>query len=611
MSTVSFLHPTRAVLLAALLTSLCFPSIALAKATDSDATTRQYEQKVPTPKSLQGEPKLPDIPKNIPVDDAKKIKFKLSEIILEVVDLNNPGEADPNGSRVYDLKKDFKTEFQAYFDGEDYKGKIVSLYDIYQLADRVTTRYRNDGFFLSRAVVPDQTIENGIVHIRIVEGYIDNIVIQTDQKADAKPLSINTSVKGNLGQRSDLFQKFAEKIRKYQPIHIDDLERDSLLARLERYTLLINDLPGVSASSKLSASKDKTGATDLTLVLSEKPFDASLSYDNRGTKTAGPRQVTVTLGANNLLGLYEKTSLTYVQTTDNRELEYFSLSHEETLNSEGTKLTVSGNKSWAEPGAYLTYLEMVSRSESFEINLSHPFIRRRQKNLSIHARLTYKNSVSISLGDLSSRDRIRALRVGATYDYADAWNGISYISAELHQGLKILNATDKGYASATRSFGRPDFTKFTLDLHRSQRLPLGFGMTMAATGQWSAHELLSSEEFGYGGSQYGRAFDSSEITGDHGLAAKLEVQYFDPPPIPNTKYHFYAFYDFGATYNKMSSADEVWRETGASAGGGMRFKVYENFSGSLEVAKPLTRSVNALNEDGNDPRIFFKLTASY
>lgn len=589
---------------------LFLSSGAIAASSDPDAAIRQQQQKSNAPKSLSGEPKLPPIPENIPPDEAKQVTFQLEKLIVETVNLNKPNEADPNGSRVYDLGKEFEPIIREHFGKDNYIGVKASILDIYQIADKITAHYRNDGYFLSRAVVPDQTIEHGIVRIRVVEGYIDKILIQSDEKASQKTLREHISLQGDLGHRTDLFKKFAEKIRAYQPINIEDLERDSLLDKLERYTLLINDLPGVSATSKLSASKDKTGATDLVLVLSEKPFDASVSYDNRGTKTAGPRQVTVTLGANNLFGLYEKTTLTYVQTTQAKELKYFALSHEETLNSEGTKLTFSGNKSWAEPGAYLTYLEMNSQSESIEINLTHPAIRRRQVNLSLHARLTYKNSKSKSLGELSSQDKIRALRVGATYDYADKWSGISLVSAELHQGLDVLNATEKGAAFATRSLGRSDFTKLTLDLYRNQRLPHGFGMMTAASGQWSAHELLSSEEFGYGGSQFGRAYDSSEISGDQGFSAKLEVQYYDPPTIPNTKYHLYSFYDFGATYN-ITPLNQPWRETGASAGGGLRFTIADKYSGSLELAKPLTRPVSSRGDNGNAPRLFFRLAASF
>ena len=47
----------------------------------------------------------------------------------------------------------------------------------------------------------------------------------------------------------------------------------------------------------------------------------------------------------------------------------------------------------------------------------------------------------------------------------------------------------------------------------------------ALSGQWASGPLYSSEEFGYGGKNFGRAYDQSELTGDHGVAASVEVDY--------------------------------------------------------------------------------------
>lgn len=589
-------------------------------AADPSRQDKRLEKSV-SPKSTHDSPVLVPPPENVSPQDAEKVSFIVREIVIQAEDLDTaenldpPGQADPAGSRASDLRTEFAPVIAAYFErrgfaGGTFTGKEILLSDIFAIADAITAHYRNDGFFLSQAYVPPQTIADGRVFIRVVEGYIDRVTIVTDPKATARDVDDGIAVQGKLGWRENLFQDYAwklkfrqdtERIRRVQPLHIDDLER---------YTLLANDLPGVTAKSQLSPSKQKTGASDLKLILTHKPFDASISLDNRGTKTAGPREMVVTVTANNLLGGYERTTFTYVQTEQYKELRYIALSHDEILTSEGTTLTLSGNRSWSEPGASLAYLDMQSKSTSLEAKLSHPFIRRRQTNLSGHVRFTFKNTLSRSLGAKSSEDRVRAVRAGATFDYADRWNGINLIGAELHQGVNVFNATEPGSDDLTRSLGRSDFTKVTLDVSRNQRLPYGFGLTVAGTGQWSAHELLSAEEFGYGGSDYGRAYDSSEITGDHGWAARAELQYLTTPKIPHAKYHPYVFYDFGAVYN-ITPVDEPNKETGASAGIGIRFSVWDHVSGYLEVAKPLTRKVDAMGDDGDEPRIFFRLAASY
>ena len=54
----------------------------------------------------------------------------------------------------------------------------VPLTAIYALAQRITAKYGNDGYVLSRAMVPPQQLNpsGAIIHIEIAEGYIDKVV---------------------------------------------------------------------------------------------------------------------------------------------------------------------------------------------------------------------------------------------------------------------------------------------------------------------------------------------------------------------------------------------------------------------------------------------------
>ena len=59
-----------------------------------------------------------------------------------------------------------------------YTGRAISLADANELAAKVTAAYRDAGYVLSRAVVPAQNVTDGTLHIRIVEGRIDQTKIQ-------------------------------------------------------------------------------------------------------------------------------------------------------------------------------------------------------------------------------------------------------------------------------------------------------------------------------------------------------------------------------------------------------------------------------------------------
>ena len=125
-----------------------------------------------------------------------------------------------------------------------------------------------------------------------------------------------------------------------------------------------------------------------------------------------------------------------------------------------------------------------------------------------------------------------APRANATYDFADRFRGVSLVALELSQGLNILDARGANEANTSREDGKTNFTKFGLSGQRLQALPGKLTVQLSFTGQYAFDPLLSTEEVGFGGTAYDRAFDPSEITGDHGLAVKLELN--APPTWTNS-----------------------------------------------------------------------------
>ena len=108
--------------------------------------------------------------------------------------------------------------------------------------------------------------------------------------------------------------------------------------------------------------------------------------------------------------------------------------------------------------------------------------------------------------------------------------GLLNLPATLSQGIEGLGSTKNSNSLASRSAGRVDFTKFEGSVARYQSLPKGFSLVARVDGQYAFTPLLSAEEFTYGGSNYGRAFDSSVLAGDHGIKLSAELRH--DPQIP-------------------------------------------------------------------------------
>lgn len=474
---------------------------------------------------------------------------------------------------------------------DKYLGSTVSVKTIYDIAQAITTKYTAAGYVLSQAVVPPQKINgDGIVRIRVIEGYVDKVII-----------------KGEVKGRRDLLEQYGEKIRAARPL---------TLAVLERYLLLASDLPGVTAGSTLIPSETTPGAADLIFEIGHKDVDAFASLDNRGGAYLGPWQLSGGLNLNSLAELYERTSLQVAATPLHAgELKYGRIAHEETLDSEGTRLSLDAGYSDSHPGWTLKPNALRSHYLFYGMGLSQSVIRSRSENLTLGGRAEAKNSVTDQIDQQQIiRDRLRILRGGGSYDWVDsalATPAVSLVSVELSQGFDALGATSPGSSGLSRSVGHADFFKVTLDASRNQRLSPDVFLQLGASAQWAGVSLLSSEQFAFGGAQFGRGYDPAEITGDHGIAGKAELQY-SGPEIPAVKsWQLYTFYDIGRVWNADPLASEYKTASAASAGLGIRSSLNDTVSVNAELAKPLTHPVAAHDGYAHSPRAFFGVTARY
>jgi hemolysin activation/secretion protein len=246
------------------------------------------------------------------------------------------------------------------------------------------------------------------------------------------------------------------------------------------------------------------------------------------------------------------------------------------------------------------------------ISLGYQWIRQRQENLSLKLTLDGRDSTSELEGADLSRDHIRTVRMSASYDTADRWRGYDSATFTLTQGIDGLGASEKGDRDLSRAGALPDFTKAEATLSRLQALTENWALQLATSGQLASGTLYSSEQFGYGGQAFGRAFDESEIVGDSGIAASLELQYGGWKDItPQVTWQPYAFIDTGQVWN--DGVGQPPHETGSSTGLGIRFATEWNQSGSLGLAFPIDRNIAAplYGTSDNGPRILLRVSQEF
>ena len=529
---------------------------------------RRFE-KPELPKATEQEIAIPEKEGTAPPPGAEQTMFVVKAVIVEGASVYSPADFLP----LY----------------EKLLGTRISIKAIYEIAQAITAKYTADGYLLSQAIIPPQHINgNGIVRITVIEGYIDTVTIH-----------------GDAGGSEPLLKHYGEKIRASRPLR---------LKILERYLLLAGDLPGISASGVLKPSQ-APGAAELIFETKYKPFDAFASLDNRGGKYVGPWETTTGINANSLLGLSEQTSVQFVTTPFHaQELKYGRVAHDETIGTEGAKVTADIGNVISHPGSTLKPSAIRSHALSLGGGASYPVIRSRAENLTFRGRLDIKDSSTDQLVDTRvSYDRLRVARGAGSYDWVDTVMGtpsINMVVFEASQGIDALGARPTGSAALSRANGHSNFFKMTGEVTRVQRLYPGISLMLGGSVQWANSALLSGEQFTFGGSQYGRAYDPASLTGDQGMAGKVELQYAGPE-VPHIKdWQLYGFYDVGVTRLVSPLVGEIAYHSGAATGVGLRSNVIEAISVNLELAAPLFHSSSACST-GCGVRGFFGLVARY
>lgn len=550
---------------------MLLPFFALAQE-DAGRLEKRFE-KPPEPKSVP-QPLIFPIQEQLPPEQAGQIKFLLKGLSI-------------TGNTA------FPTEELTGLASE-FLGKEISLLDIYRLRDAITKKYGDAGFGLSKAIVPEQRIQTGgLVQLQVIEGFVDEVIIE-----------------GANDLQQEYLAHMAEKIKAERPLKA---------TTLERYLLLANDRFAIKVTSTMRQSEKTPAASTLILKVEEAPkFDGGASIDNRGTKAVGKTQFNGDVSINGLLGRASKTTAGYATVEQGSELQYWSLNHTELFSNEGTALSFGYTNSLSKPGTQvLRLLDQTSKSEGWSAKVSHPFIRTRQKNLTGYIKYDQKDTESLSLNATTSFDKIRSVRIGFNYDNADAYEGVNQALVEYSHGIQGLGAIDNNSALKSRADGRPDFQKITVNLSRKQELGYFFpllsklSVNAAFMGQYSEQGLLSSEECGLGGQQFGRAYDPSEIMGDSCVAGSLELRY--TLNTQNTLFQyaqFYTFYDGGQTTNHapLNATDNKTKSL-TSSGLGVRYGVGKYLTGSIEYAKPITRDV--ANEGNSDARVFASISVRF
>ncbi|AYQ29229.1 MULTISPECIES: ShlB/FhaC/HecB family hemolysin secretion/activation protein [unclassified Polaromonas] len=382
-------------------------------------------------------------------------------------------------------------------------GQTVTVARIAEVSREVTALYKQRGYALSFAFVPEQDFKDGVVRIVAVEGYVATVKIEGDPGlAEAK------------------LREIAVHLQQDRPLR---------LASFERYTQLMAQMPGLRVEASATPPATTDGAGTLLLKVVRQPYLVALATDVRGSR---PRVVATGVLNDPFTGGSRLTASTLIGALKG---EHFgAASYSQVVGSEGLTLKAEMSIYRGNPDAALDTPPLIQRETDYkrlELSAQYPLILTRSESLYLSGGIygvgnadNYANPANGVM--LTDEVNVRAVYAQASYTHADD-NQAQSLSLRLTHGLTSLGAGSSIRANVPGPLptnpARLDFTRLLVEGSQRNRWGKNWGTAVTALAQYTPHSLPSTERVSFGSSKFARAYAAGEVSGDSGWGIGLEV----------------------------------------------------------------------------------------
>lgn len=477
---------------------------------------------------------------------------------------------------------DTKTLHLLVADGE---GKNLSLVELNELANRITDYYNINGYPLARAIIPAQTIQDGIVQIQIIEVTYNKVILHNQSRVD-----------------DSLLFKTLSPIKTGEPVTQKELYRS---------LLLLSDIPGVTSTSTLKAG-EKVATSDLIVNVNPTPMvSGNVLVDNYGSRYTGRGRISTTLIGNNLL--HHGDTLKLNTLNSGRGLNYGRIAYESIVNGSGTQIGGSYSSLHYVLGEPITFLNAHGTAQVESLWIKHPFIR--SQSLNLYTLLQYDNLKLRDHMDTTSTKTDRHLQNGTlsfTMDMRDSVlsGGLNTVNLGLTTGYVAFKDTAAELYDAQTTDTQGQFSKLNLYLSRLQRLNPKNELQIDFSLQEASTNLDSSAKIITGGSYSLRAYDIGAIAGDNWYSATAEFRH-KLDPIRKEEFQLIAFIEqANVTVNKRTWAMGENHATLSDAGVGINWNGSNQWSGRIYTAIEVGPS-SPLVESSNSPRLWVEIRKEF
>lgn len=480
---------------------------------------------------------------------ARRIQEERNKQQSEVEEENDGQQSDAESGVLFLLQKvvvdDSEVLSREAIDAvvDKYVGHEVSLQKLNTLVSEINRLYEEKGYMTCRAVLPPQTIKEGIVRINLVEGRTGKLIM------DGNKSTSDSYIHNRLHLEKDAIN------------NIHELNKD---------LLRFNGTNDVQLRIFMQAGEE-AGTTDYVITAYEpKQHNFTLYSDNAGSDSSGLWRGGIFYTNKSLTGNRDSLMLSGIFSKGTKS---GSFAYTTPVGRSGTKLGVhySANSVHIIDGD-LEPMNVRGNSNSYGVSLTQPLLVTEHMKTDVALEYGRQNSKTDFLGIHWVDDTIS----GYTASFSMMNYGKSSVIYQKH-GYRVGDW--ENIEGQSKNFGKYHFNGLYQKAYTKGQM-----LTGRLDAQWSSSNYLpSAEQFYIGGAYSVRGYKESLLGGDHGFAASIEYAV----PIANATSAF-TFLDYGAVYGESAFDDHVLVSTGV----GIKATIAQNFYSSLTLGIPLRRDLN-------------------
>lgn len=476
----------------------------------------------------------------------------------------------------------------------------ITLGQIETVANTITQFYRERGFVLAKAYIPQQQVRDGVVSLTVLLGMLGDVQVSGNRLYSANSVA----------------SAFDDMIGK--PV---------ISSAIEEKLFLVNDYPGIFVEGHFEPGI-QVGDTRLNVTVREETrYRANVRIDNHGTEDTGLYRLYGDVQMNNPLGLADRLQVSGLYAFEPSNNDYWQLKYQARLFGPRTRLEIeaSTNQFIADQTKTLG-VPFELRGDVFVTAVTASYIHQRNRKRNSAFDLRYEVIESdLQLGDIPDYDLgldDKLANISLVYRF----DVLQEQKKRYHQGeLKLTSGSyvygadfgqEENYQIVSMNYSLLDFWRLPL-VNADTRMVYRF------EGQYSGTNLSGVMRFSLSGPTRARAYSPGFFTGDDAVYFGLDWIFNSPGFLDfnvtksvNLRNLLKPFVFFDYAYGRQVSLLEDQADATAQlmdAGVGLKLSHGRSFSGNLLVAFPIKETFEGLRATpvAEDRRFVFDVQYSF